>query len=250
MVLLDRGDVLQLLSGPEEAHDLSGTQIAASEPVATFVGVDCRFMPDDQPACDHLEEMAFPLETWGPLVVVSAPEHPNGGIPLMARHRVMARTGGTTVSFDPAVAPDATLGAGEWLEFDSDQDFVVQGSGPISVASVMWGQEATRATSGGDPALATGIPTSQWRREYDFLVPDTYTSNGLNVVREAEAEVRLDGVALDGFVAIGASGYERRRVSVSEGSHRIEGDGRFSITAYGYAQYTSYWYPAGLDLLR
>ena len=34
----------------------------------------------------------------------------------------------------------------------------------------------------------------------------------------------------------------------NDGNHNIQGDMAFGITVYGYGQYTSYWYPGGLDL--
>ena len=34
----------------------------------------------------------------------------------------------------------------------------------------------------------------------------------------------------------------------ADGSHSITGSAAFGITVYGYGQYTSYWYPGGLDL--
>ena len=248
-VVLQRGDVLQLLSGASATDDLSGTRIEASAPVATFVGVDCTYMPSDQAACDHLEEMAFPTETWGARIPVSALEHPDGGT-APSRYRVMARSGGTEVAFDPPVAPTSTLADGEWIQFDSPEDFVVDVSAPITLTQTMFGQDALGAISGGDPALGTGIPTSQWRTSYDFLVPATYTTNWLNLVRGAGAEVSLDGSALTGFSAIGAGEFESKRIAVAAGAHHIEGADPFSITAYGYAQYTSYLYPAGLNLRR
>lgn len=33
-----------------------------------------------------------------------------------------------------------------------------------------------------------------------------------------------------------------------DGNHMIQGNQAFGITVYGYGQYTSYWYPGGLDL--
>jgi hypothetical protein len=72
------------------------------------------------------------------------------------------------------------------------------------------------------------------------------------VVAEAGTNVELDGVPLAGWVDVGTTAYQATRVAVTPGAHRPEAPGgeRFSITAYNYAQYTSYLYPAGLNLLR
>jgi hypothetical protein len=251
-VNLDRGDVVQVLSGGDASDDLTGSRISATAPVATFVGHDCTYMPQDQAACDHLEEMAFPVETWGALVPITALRHPDGSGLAMARYRVQGRTGGVGLTFEPAVHPSATLAEGEVLDFDSAQDFVITATGQIQVTQTMFGQDALSATSGGDPAMGTGIPWSQTRATYDFLVPTTYTTNWLNVVAPTGTPVLLDGTPITTWSSIGSSGYDAARVSVAPGSHRVVSDdgATFGITAYGYAQYTSYLYPAGLNLLR
>ncbi len=251
-VLLDRGDVVQILSGPGEDDDLTGTTISATAPVATFVGHDCTYMPVEFAACDHLEEMAFPVETWGTTVVLSAPQHPDGLGAAPARYRIQGRMGGVGLTFEPSVQAAVTLGLGEILEFETAQDFVVTAAGQIQVTQTMLGQDALGAVSGGDPALGTGVPWSQTRASYDFLVPATYTTNWLNVVALTGAPIRLDGALVTGWVPVGSSGYDAARVAVGVGSHEVASDdgSRFGITAYGYAQYTSYLYPAGLNFLR
>ena len=250
--LLNRGDVAQVMSGDSVSHDLSGSTISATAPVAMVTGHDCTFMPPEQWACDHLEEMAFPLETWGTTVVISALAHPDGSGIATSRYRVLADLPGTTVSFEPAVQSSVTLNAGEFVQFDASQDFEITSNNRISVMQAMWGQDALGALTGGDPAMGTGIPWSQTRSSYDFLVPDSYTTNWLNVVAPAGTNVEYDGSPVSGWTTIGTSGYEAVRLPVNPGSHRVVAPGgeRFGITAYGYASYTSYLYPGGLNLLR
>ena len=66
--------------------------------------------------------------------------------------------------------------------------------------------------------------------------------------------VLLDGspVPASAFVPIGGSGFAVARVSLAggsgDGNHRAESSTPFGISVYGYGQYTSYWYPGGLDL--
>ena len=63
----------------------------------------------------------------------------------------------------------------------------------------------------------------------------------------------LDGMPLS-FTAVGGSGFGLARVYPltagpgGDGSHNITGNAPFGITVYGYGQYTSYWYPGGLNL--
>jgi hypothetical protein len=36
--------------------------------------------------------------------------------------------------------------------------------------------------------------------------------------------------------------------NAGDGNHTANGDQPFGISVYGYGQYTSYWYPGGLNL--
>lgn len=288
-VLLNRGDVVQVLSDYETVppttsnhcssmgweqesrpcpqdtmpgytcqyclvpnSDLTGSTITATAPVAVFSGHQCSFMPFDDWACDHLEEMMFPTPTWGTRSVMTAPAHPDTtGAVAPTVYRVLAQLDGTEVSFTPAVYPTTTLAAGGFLEFESDQDFVVEGTGRIHVTQALFGQNHLDSTIG-DPAMGSGIPWVQVRDVYDFLTPDTFTRNFVNVVAPSGTTVELDGSPLGGWQDIGTTGFVVARVQVSPGSHHIRSTGQvgFGITAYGYAEYTSYLYPGGMNFAR
>lgn len=66
------------------------------------------------------------------------------------------------------------LDEGEVLQFETDQDFVLTATGPVTVTQTMLGQAYLDTTAGSDPAMGTGIPWTQTRSEYDFFVPSTY----------------------------------------------------------------------------
>ena len=232
--------------------DLTGSVIAADAPVAVFAGHMCTFMPHDAWACDHLEEMMFPTETWGSLMVMTAPVHPSGAGVADALYRIVALDDGTTLDFTPAaITSSPTLNAGEYHQFRTNQDFTVDGSSKIYVVQTLLGEDELGAGSG-DPAMGSGIPRSQFRDNYDFLTPDTYTTNHINVVAITGSEVLLDGAPVTGWSPIFAAGFDVARVTVSPGSHHIEStDGsRFGITSYGYASYTSYLFPGGMNFGR
>jgi hypothetical protein len=229
--------------------DLTGTVIEASQPVAVFAGHNCTFMPFDQWACDHLEEMMLPLETWGDEVVMTAPVKPDGNGVARAKYRVVARGDGTEITLEPAVIGVTTLDAGRFVEFETDQDFRVSGNRQFFVTQTLLSQQAI-GSGAGDPAMGSGIPVFQSRDNYSFLVPATYTANYLNIVAPEGAAVLLDGVAVSGWQAIGSTGYAVARIPVQPGPHRAvcEDGEEFLITSYGYASYTSYLYPGGLNL--
>ena len=282
VVSLDRGDVLQMFAEVPQASvsvntcaerggdlgtnddgtqscldrvlgDLTGTVIAADKPVAGFAGHVCTFMPFDRYACDHLEEMMFPLETWGTQAVMTAVHRPGGvgDVLAPALYRVLSANDGNTITFTPSINATVTLDAGELVEFLADGDFLVQGSGPLFVTQALLGENALD-TNSGDPALGSGIPLLQWRDEYGFLVPDSYTSNWLNVVAPAGTRVFLDGDEILTWAEIDGIPYEVARISLQPGAHDVAsvGDVGFGITSYGYAAYTSYLHPGGMNFLR
>ena len=65
------------------------------------------------------------------------------------------------------------------------------------------------------------------------------------------AKVTLDAAPVAGFKPIGATGFGVVRLALGDnidGNHDIQSDKPVGISVYGYGQYTSYWYPGGLDL--
>ena len=278
-VTLDRGDVLQifaeipsaslstntcLLRGGEQSGngnnqscidrvlgDLTGSTITASAPIAVVAGHLCTFMPFDSYACDHLEEMMFPLETWGTRTLMTAPRAPSGNSNAATLYRVLSGDTANFITFQPQVHAPVQLNSGEFIEFLSAQDFVVEGTAPLYVTQALLGETALGAQSG-DPALGSGVPTNQWRSEYDFLVPQTYSSNWLNLAAPSNASVYLDGQLVEEWAEISEVGHKVARLEVVPGSHHIESvDGvGFGITSYGYASYTSYLLPGGMNFLR
>jgi hypothetical protein len=117
------------------------------------------------------------------------------------------------------------------------------------VAQYMLGQAA--GGDAGDPAMSLAVATAQYRSSYLFHAPTNYQSNFVNITAPTGVPVLLDGVAVSGFVAIGNSGFGIAKASLSNtgnGNHTVSSAQRVGISVYGYGQYTSYWYPGGLDL--
>lgn len=230
--------------------DLTGTTVEATEPVAVFAGHNCTFMPYDSWACDHLEEMMFPLETWGTDFVMTAPMHPEGTGVVPTMYRVLAQEDGTTITFTPAVYPETTLQTGQFVEFETQGDFQVSSNNQIYVTQTMMGQDFFESSDSGDPAMGSGVPMFQARSIYTFLTPDTYTYNFVNFIAPEGATVYLDGDVIGGWTPISTSGYAVARIPLNPGSHLAESDGEtgFGITSYGYASYTSYLFPGGMNV--
>ena len=283
--VMNAGDVLQLLSQsppnptntancatqPNGAklcpavagYDLTGTHITASAPVQVIGGHDCANVPATSAACDHIEESLFPVTTWGNSVLVAPPQSVMGaaagnGAADAQLIRVVSGTDGNQLTFDPPIpalgAP--TLKAGGFVDVPMDgKGYQITGSGPILVAQFMASGDKVdpldtgTPSSKGDPSLSLAVPSTQFRTDYVFLVPDTYTYDFVNVIAQTGAAIQLDGkTTTQKFSAIGSSGYGVARIPLAGGNHAITGSSPFGIVVYGYAAYTSYMYPGGLNL--
>ena len=105
----------------------------------------------------------------------------------------------------------------------------------------------------GDPAMAQAVAVEQYRTNYLFHAPTNYEANYVNVTAPTGATVILDGVAIPAaaFAAIGGTGYSlarRQLANTGTGNHSVTSGVAVGISVYGYGQYTSYWYPGGLNL--
>jgi len=258
-IVLNQGDVLAVktasASGGPDLSDLTGTLIAADKPVQVIGGHECTFVPYNKAACDHLEESIYPLETLSNEYIVTAPLVRSGAdtVPRARMVRVVATEPNTTVSYDPDQpgAPTTLVNAGDYFELEqSDANFEITASAKVIVAEYMLGQEAGIGDAG-DPAMTLAVPVAQYRTNYLFHAPTSYEVNFLNIVAPTGSSVTLDGQAVTGFAAIGSSGFSAAQIeldSSGNGDHVIMAAKPIGINVYGYGQWTSYWYPGGLDL--
>jgi hypothetical protein len=240
-------------------YDLTGTVIESTAPVAVFAGHVCSFVPYNNWACDHLEEQMIPSETWGSdyIVARTEPQSPDTAEPNVIR--IVSRENDNTIAFDPpAVHESVNLAAYEYIEFSSTENFRVTASKPIMVAQYLVGQNyyTNQRDYWGDPAFALVVPFEQYRNEYTFLVPETITFNYVNVIGPVGEggqnihNIRLNGELVD-FSAGVLGNYGIARIDISDSVnsyHSITGDQPFGIMVYGFARFTSYFYPGGLDL--
>ena len=240
---------------PEPQADLTGSRVSSDHPIAAFGGHACVNIPFDVGACDHLEETLAPVTTWGPSYETMPLVDPaTTGIPN--RLRIVAAHDGTEVDVTPpqrGVADDLVLDAGEWVEIEFAEPISVRGSHPIQLAQYLVGQNITTPPlARGDPGMTTLVPQAQFRSEYVFVTPTSYVPlvNGqswLLVSREPGEPIEIDGVVVEAeWVRVGDR--ELARVPVDGGAHRARASTPFGLIAYGLGTYTSYAYPAGLDL--
>ncbi len=229
-------------------YDLTGTHITSDKPIEVFGGHSCDFVPYNKWACDHIEEQLTPLDTWGQKVVVVQTEPQTTGEPNV--WRVLSGSDGNSITFDPPVHAPVTLDTGKFVEFTAQGGFLATGTGRILIGQFMVGENSINdTTTVGDPSLGLGVPVEQFRDNYDFLSPDTYTKNYLDIVAPDGDTLMLDGAPVMGaFTEIGGSGYGYLRVPLMAGAHHVTGGTPFGITVSGIANFTSYLYVGGQNL--
>lgn len=273
MLSLDAGDVVQLLSAIPEScpgewveedstagtfrycdagaqYDLTGTELRSTRPIAVLGGHNCTFVPFDRWACDHLEEALFPVEAWGRSFLVGATRPIRGEPNLM---RIVSAADGNQIEIDPVSTGALTLDRGRYFEIPLSAGVHVTGTQPLAIVQFLVGQDygglgAAGIAGVGDPSMSLAIPNEQYRTEYTFLAPATYSTSYINVSASLGSSILLNGRLLGELAPIGESGAGLIRVEVGSGVHRLESASPFGVVVYGFGSYTSYMYPAGLDL--
>jgi hypothetical protein len=256
---LGAGDVVELAGGLGDEVDLSGSLVAADQPVQVIAGAPCVQIPKGTAACDHVEQSVFPAETLGKQYFVTAPTGPNGK-PVSRAVRLYGNVDGTVLTYAPA-APGgcpATLDAGQVADcgLDVAGDFEVTGTHEFAVGSFMLGGTVVDINKRlGDPSESLMASVEQYRTKYVFLAPSDYAENFVDIVAPLGTTVVIDGAALQpaGARPI-ADGYGVARLSLAGvnpnalGAHVITASAPVGLQVLGYGAYTSYQYPAGLNL--
>jgi hypothetical protein len=278
---LDAGDVVQIMGAAEDTADLSGSLVEASKPVEVFAGMQCADQPWGAFACDHLESSVLPAETLGTDYVVTVPTSPHA---KLVGHvvRFYGNVDGTTLTYSPAQPPGcpSTLNAGEVVECTGtascpytgvvdDKEvamkancvtdtFEVTGSDAFAVTSFMLGgsvvdREDPEQDSQGDPSMSPMVATEQYRKDYIFLAPTDYEESFADVVVPQGTLLTLDGFAVASTPNAVNDTWSVVRLELtntgSNGAHILSGTKPFGVQVIGYGAYTSYQYPAGLDLV-
>jgi hypothetical protein len=256
---------------PMTMADLSATVVQASQPVAVFSGVETTSAPGgvltvptppgwtDMDTCclDHLEEQMFPIESVGThYVVTRSPIRSTSSFrePDVLRFLGVAETATVTTNLPPPF-DSFTLQPGEVRTTWTQDDIVVSATKPVMVGQILVSNQYVDGAYIGDPSLTVFPPVEQFRTEYFFLTPGTWTQNWVVIAAETGADVKLDNMATTGCITeqagtLEAKNYEARRCAVGEGVHRLTGDKPFGIIAYGYGSAGSYAFAGGADVKR
>jgi IgGFc binding protein len=260
-VSLNAGDVVEVV-GTDEKSDLSGSLVQANRPVQVIAGAACAALPSttaagDKTSCDHLEETVLPAETLGKHYVVALPTGALGK-PVPQTVRLYGNVDGTTLTYSgtaPAGAP-TQLNAGQVVDLGLEQqDFEITADHEIAVGMFLLSADVADPddiVSRGDPSQSQAITIDQYRTDYEFLAPDDYDVNFVDIIMPLDAHVSLDNSPLPGSpAALEGTQFGVARVRLGagdQGAHTLTSDKPVGLQVLGYGSYTSYEYPGGLDL--
>ncbi len=250
VVNLNRGQAYynQTATGYGVAGDLTGTLIESNFPIGMTNGNLCTNVPSSVWACDHIFEVAQPLQSWGNRVFVANLPQRTGG----SFYRIIAGADNTTVLQDGV--PIGVIDKGDFIEVQFlTGNHVFEANNAIFVVQFMPGDSNPGATQG-DPAMGNIAPSEQFLYSYTFSTVggSQFASNYLSIIAHnddiAGGTIWLDGapIAPGDFSSILSSDYSAAVLPVSQGTHTTlstqEGHG---ITIEGYNNYDSYIYPGG-----
>jgi IgGFc binding protein len=246
-IVLQKGEGYYGLSSTTNmiTGNLIGTEISADKPIGVVNGNGCTQVPTGTIACDHIFEVAHPVQSWGKTAaVVNLPNRPAGTV-----YRVLASENNTTVSQDGVTI--SNLARGQFTEvgplagnhfFSADK--------PIFVTQYMTGNRSPSAISG-DPAMGNMIPPPQFQKQYTFSTVggNQFAQHFLTVIAENSdvGSITLDGVPIPpaSFSAIPSSTLSGATLLLAEGSHQTASSSPHGVTVEGYNNFDSYLYPAG-----
>jgi hypothetical protein len=240
IVVLDRGEGFLI----QDRIDLTGTKISADKPVGMTNGNKC--VRYDGGACDHVFQVAPPVQAWGKEIpVANLPETSLG-----VRYKILASRDNTEVLQDGSSI--GTINAGEFILTDRlPGDHVFSSEEPIFVVQFL----ANRASSGGDPigdpAMGNMTPAEQYRTDYVFSTVGggQFIEHNVTIIAQSAdvGSLLLDGspLAASEFKRIGSSDYWVARPYLTDGVHSTKSENPHGITVEGFHYADSYLYTGG-----
>ncbi len=242
---IDSGEVYQLQSSNA---DLTGTRVRGTnnKNFALFGGhvcaniIGCGY-------CDHLFDQLYPTPSWGTEFVT---------VPYFTRDydvfRVLASQNGTQFSINGGAA--INLNAGQFNEFTRNAVSYITSNLPVSVMQYSTGTDCdANQDAYGDPFMIALSPVTQSINTVTFNAfannSPTFTYYTNIIAKTADlSTVMLDGVGIGGsFTPVPQNptySYEQR--TITQGDHTVSANQGIITYVYGYGEYESYGYSAGV----
>lgn len=246
VITLNQGETYQLRNTNNFANDLTGTLIAADRNISVFGSHQCANIPDNGTFfCDYLVEQLLPLERAGTTFF---------SLPLRTRSedffRFTALSDNTQISVNGVLV--ATINAGQTHERPIGVAARITASAPMFAAQYAASSDHDEVVNS-DPFMIVLPNVNMYLNDYILGIPAAgygFASNWVNIVvpNAVVAGVTMNGALLPAafFSPIGASGFSGARLQVNSGFNRFSAAQTFGLVAYGWREYESYGYPAGM----
>jgi hypothetical protein len=249
-VVLNQGEAFmgRSVANSGTAADLTGTLIEADNPVGMTNGNRCTNVPSNISACDHVFEVAQPLQSWGNQVfAANLPLRTNGSV-----YKIVAGADNTTITQNGAV-----LGIFNKGDFFTTPivpgNHVFEGDNAIFVVQLMPSQ-SNPGNSTGDPAMGNMAPSEQYLFDYTFSTVGggQFAANYLSIIAHNDdvlaGTILLDGATVNAaaFSAVPGTDWSAAVMQLADGTHMTSSASMtHGITVEGYNDYDSYIYPGG-----
>ncbi|MCA9733794.1 hypothetical protein KC799_16785, partial [candidate division KSB1 bacterium] len=235
--------------------NLSGTIVKSNFPVAIINGNRCTRIPSGIPSCDHIFEMAQPIQSWGKEVLVAgSPNRPSGmSYEIVALHpntevAIDGRKIGTIDNTNRSIKLDTLRGA-----------HIITAENPIFVSQFMPGSVTINDVQG-DPNMTNITPVQQFVPTHKFITPDASSTNPLFLTNQITlyvhkndiANVQVDNIRLGSslFEPIPGTSFYTATMPISPGVHTSQTLSEdHGLIVSGYGNGNSYAYPAGDSLV-
>ena len=262
VVMLNRGEVYQMLTPKFVDVDITGSLVVGDKPIGVVGGAQCAQLPygykfGSEYTCNPMIEQFTHVDSWGREFVVA----PLAG-QQVAPYRVIATCDNTAVLINGQEV--ARLNHGEFYAFAADALLRVQTSEPSMLM-----QQVTNTAQrlqdvdlpSGDPSMIMVAPRNQWHTGFSVLSPSLAPRlTDISLTHEpvewkhyvqiaapliAEASIRLDGVPVTWVSRVDNGNYVVGAVEVAPGYHAIDASMPVCASTYGYSSTDAYGYTLG-----
>jgi hypothetical protein len=285
---LDRYDVANLESWQPEVDifscinmaamyrgDFTGTVVTSDKPIVVFTALERglglgdaenvtespNWNGTDFCCTEHFEEQLFPTTALGKEFAVarSAVRSTDPGWKEPDIYRVLATENDTAITTNlPTPYGSFTLQQGQHKDFWAQTGFSLSSTKPIHLAKFLVPQQYIPDGFIGDPSMALHPAAEQFRKEYVFLVPDTWRDNYIVISRPEGAMMTFDGLPFGGdefdncytgpIGPVAGVLYDQITCLVTEGSHILRSDKPIGLMVFGYYSVGAYSFAGGSDV--